>query len=130
MARQVITYAASILGIRPSTRIICSSNSVGITQCGIPPGQSLLYNFTIQNQYGTFWYHSHSGTQYLDGVIGPLIIHAPEEAETRKTYDADRIVLIQDWYHDLSTVNLGKYLIPNNENSEPVPDSGLINGNN
>jgi len=66
--------------------------------------------------------------QYTDGVLGPLIIHAPEEADVRKLYDHDQIMLIQDWYHDLSTVNLGKYLIPNNENSEPVPDNGLVNG--
>src|SRR3569833_866113 len=26
----------------------------GITQCGIPPGQSLLYNFTVTGQFGTY----------------------------------------------------------------------------
>ncbi|KAK0717263.1 multicopper like protein [Lasiosphaeria miniovina] len=104
--------------------------TTGVTQCGIPPGQSLLYNFTIENQFGTFWYHSHSGTQYLDGILGPLIIHAPEEAEVRKLYDTDRVVLVQDWYHDFSTVNLATYLEPENENTEPVPDNGLINGKN
>lgn len=67
-------------------------------------------------------------TQYADGVLGPLVIHAPEEAETRKLYDRDQVVLIQDWYHDFSTVNLQKYLAPDNENTEPIPDNGLING--
>ncbi len=99
-----------------------------MTQCGIPPGQSLLYNFTIEGQFGTYWYHSHVATQYLDGIIGPLVVHAPEEAEARKLYDRDQVVLLQDWYHDFSTVNLGNYLVPNNENSEPIPDNGLING--
>jgi FtsP/CotA-like multicopper oxidase with cupredoxin domain len=37
----------------------------GITQCPIPPGRSFLYNFTVENQYGTFWYHSHTSTQYM-----------------------------------------------------------------
>ena len=30
----------------------------GITQCPIPAGQSFLYNFSVQNQFGTYWYHS------------------------------------------------------------------------
>ncbi|KAH8902464.1 multicopper like protein [Coniochaeta sp. PMI_546] len=102
--------------------------TTGVTQCGIPPGESLVYNFTIDNQFGTYWYHSHYGTQYLDGILGPLIVHAPEETDARKLYDQERVILIQDWYHDFSAVNLGKYLVPDNENSEPVPDNGLING--
>lgn len=101
---------------------------LGVTQCGIPPGKSLVYNFTIDNQFGTYWYHSHYGTQYLDGILGPLIVHAPEETDAKKLYDQERIVLVQDWYHDFSTVNLGNYLVPDNENSEPLPDNGLING--
>lgn len=100
----------------------------GITQCGIPAGQSLVYNFTVANQYGTYWYHSHVGTSYLDGIVGPFIVHAPEEAEARKLYDEERVVMIQDWYHDLSTVNLVSYLASDNENAEPIPDNGLING--
>ncbi|KAK4234026.1 multicopper like protein [Achaetomium macrosporum] len=101
--------------------------TMGITQCGIPPGQSLVYNFSL-DQFGTYWYHSHYGTQYLDGILGPLIIHAPAEDEVRKLYDRDRVVLIQDWYHDFSQVNLQTYLAPDNENTEPIPDNGLVNG--
>lgn len=100
---------------------------LGITQCGIPPGRSLIYNFTLQ-QYGTYWYHSHYKTQYLDGILGPLIIHSPAEQEVRRLYDHERVVLIQDWYHDFSSVNLKKYLAPNNENTEPAPENGLVNG--
>lgn len=87
-----------------------------------------MYDFTIDNQFGTYWYHSHYGLQYLDGILGPLIVHAPEEADVRKLYEQERVILVQDWYHDFSTVNLGNYLVPDNENSEPVPDNGLING--
>ena len=104
--------------------------TAGVTQCGIPPGQSLVYNFTLDNQFGTYWYHSHYTTQRLDGVLGPLVIHAPEEADARELYDRDQVFLIQDWYHDPSRVNLGKYVVPGNENSEPIPDNGLINGRN
>lgn len=122
MAQQVSAYSTAFFRGQEADQ------PEGITQCGIPPGQSLLYNFTIDNQFGTYWYHSHYSTQYLDGIIGPLIIHAPEEAETRNLYDQDQIVMVQDWYHDFSTVNLANYLVPDNENSEPLPDNGLING--
>lgn len=99
-------------------------------QCPIPPGQSFLYNFTVENQFGTFWYHSHVSTQYTDGLVGPFIVHSPSEANVRSTYDYDQVVLIQDWYHDLSTDLLPAYLASGNENAEPIPDNGLIQGTN
>ena len=102
----------------------------GVTQCPIPPGKSFLYNFTLENQYGTYWYHSHYSTQYTDGLVGPLIIHAPEEASVREGYDFDQVVLLSDWYHDLSASLLPGYLASGNENLEPVPDNGLIQGTN
>lgn len=105
--------------------------TAGVTQCGIPPGKSLVYNFTVPNQSGTYWYHSHYSTQYLDGILGPLVVHDPAEAQMRGVmYDEDRVVLMQDWYHDFSTASLANYLVPDNENVEPVPDNGLINGMN
>jgi FtsP/CotA-like multicopper oxidase with cupredoxin domain len=104
--------------------------TTGITQCPVPPGQSFLYNFTVNNQYGTYWYHAHFSTQYVDGIVGPLIVHAPEESETRKLYDFDQVVLLQDWYHDLTSALTPKYLSSGNENAEPVPDNGVIQGQN
>ena len=104
--------------------------TAGITQCPIPPGKSFMYNFTIENQYGTYWYHSHYGTQYTDGLVGPLIVHAPEEKQAQQSYDYDQVVLLQDWYHDFSQTLLPGYLASGNENVEPVPDSGLIQGTN
>ena len=62
--------------------------------------------------------------------MGPLIVHAPEEAEVQQSYDFDQVVLIQDWYHDLSAALLPTYLSSGNENAEPIPDSGLIQGTN
>jgi len=102
----------------------------GITQCPIPPGGSFLYNFTVDNQYGTYWYHAHYSTQNTDGILGPLIIHAPEEKQAQAGYDYDQVILIQDWYHDLSLALLPGYLASGNENNEPVPDGGLIQGTN
>jgi hypothetical protein len=102
----------------------------GITQCPIPPGTSFLYNFTVENQFGTYWYHAHHSTQYTDGLVAPFIVHSPEEAALQKDYDFDQIILLQDWYHDLSTALLPGYLASGNENAEPVPDNGLIQGTN
>ncbi|KAJ6088841.1 hypothetical protein N7499_004092 [Penicillium canescens] len=106
--------------------------TAGITQCPIPTGRSFLYNFTVENQYGTFWWHSHKDTQRMDGLFGPLIIHAPEEVEYQKRYGytSDQIIILQDYYHDLSSALLPTYLAPENENAEPVPDNGLIQGTN
>jgi len=57
-------------------------------------------------------------------------VHAPEESKARESYDYDQIILIQDWYHDFSQALLPGYLASGNENVEPVPDSGLIQGTN
>jgi FtsP/CotA-like multicopper oxidase with cupredoxin domain len=104
--------------------------TTGVTQCPIPPGKTFTYNFTVENQYGTYWYHAHNGMQYSDGIVGPLVIHAPEEADARKMYDYDQVVMIQDWYHDMATDLLDSYLSSGAENNEPVPDNGLIQGTN
>lgn len=67
----------------------------------------------------------------MDGIVGPLIIHAPEERQVQQEmYDFDQVILIQDWYHDLTPSLAGQYLSSGNENVEPVPDNGLIQGEN
>lgn len=59
-----------------------------VTQCPIAPGNSFLYNFSAEDQVGTFWYHSHYGAQYCDGLRGPLIIYDPDDPY-RMSYDVD-----------------------------------------
>ena len=56
----------------------------GTTQCVIGPRTSFLYDFTGDKQVGTFWYHSHYGPQYCDGLRGPFIIR---DNEDKKRYD-------------------------------------------
>ena len=108
----------------------CMDGTAGVTQCPVPPGRSFLYNFTIDNQYGTYWYHSNYGMQYTGGLLGPFIVHAPEEEQARERYDFDQVILLSDWYHDRSVALLPTYLASGNENNEPVPDNGLIQGTN
>ncbi|KAF9229757.1 multi-copper oxidase laccase-like protein [Gyrodon lividus] len=110
----------------------------GITQCPIPPGMNFTYRFTINpNQYGTYWWHAHAATQYTDGIYGPIVIHSPNEP-IYGSYDRDALVILSDWYHDMSAGLLTQYLSSAgidgsnyggfNPGAEPPPDSGLING--
>jgi FtsP/CotA-like multicopper oxidase with cupredoxin domain len=74
--------------------------TVGVTQCAIPAGQSFTYNFTITDQRGTYWWHSHVKGQYTDGIVGPLIIHDPNES-ILNDYDEDIVVMISGEYQSL-----------------------------
>jgi iron transport multicopper oxidase len=57
-----------------------------LTQCTIPIGQSVVYQFRVM-QAGTFWYHGHFREQYVDGLMGPLIINRVEASgETEAQY--------------------------------------------
>lgn len=105
--------------------------TVGVTQCPIAPGHSFTYEFTVAGQSGTYWWHGHQGLQSSDGLHGPLVIHGREERNLQQIpYDTDRVVLLSDHYHDLSSALLWQYLMPDMENEEPVPENGLINGKN
>ena len=67
----------------------------GVSQCPIPPGQSMTYKFHA-SQYGTSMYHSHFSVQYSMGLHGPLIINGPATAD----YDEDLgSVFLTDWGH-------------------------------
>ncbi|KAK2008243.1 multicopper oxidase [Colletotrichum eremochloae] len=104
--------------------------TVGVTQCPIAPNATFTYRFTVDNQSGTYWYHAHHSVQASDGIVGPLVIHSAAETGPENTYATDRVVMIQDHYHNTSAELLMDYLQPDRENDEPVPSSGLINGRN
>ena len=61
---------------------------------GIRPGEMFEYHYPI-GQYGTYWYHSHSGFQEQLGHYGPLVIDPA--AEEPFEYDRDYIVVLSDW---------------------------------
>ncbi|MCJ1281285.1 hypothetical protein MMC26_000603 [Xylographa opegraphella] len=105
--------------------------TVGITQCPIASGGIFTYEFKISGQSGSYWYHAHQGTQVADGLYGPLVVHSRLEKKLQEIrYDSDRVIMVQDYYHDASGALLLKYLEPDRENAEPVPDGALINGKN
>ena len=61
---------------------------------GIRAGETFTYRFPIR-QYGTYWYHSHSGLQEQVGHYGPLILD-PREPEPFQ-YDREYVVMLSDW---------------------------------
>ena len=103
----------------------------GITQCPIPPGETMVYDFNVTAQSGDFWYHSHYGVQYNNGCWGALIIHNPSDGFTN---DEDRVIMVSDHYHEDADSLVQKYLNgdcwkPRSKAGlEPPPVNGLING--
>lgn len=66
----------------------------GVSFPGILPGQTFEYRFPVR-QYGTYWYHSHSGLQEQLGHYGPLIIH-PADGYPYE-YDREFTIVLSDW---------------------------------
>ncbi|KAI0305242.1 Fet3 protein [Multifurca ochricompacta] len=98
----------------------------GVSQCGIPPGQSFDYVIPINTsgQWGTYWVHAHASGQYVDGLRAPLVIHPSKEVYS---YDAEYTIILGDWYHKEHSVLLKRFIsIANPGGAEPVPNSALI----
>lgn len=104
--------------------------TVGVTQCPIAPGSNHTYRFSVVGQAGTYWYHAHHSAQANDGLLGPMVVHTRnEKTQLQKLeYATDRVVMVQDFYHNTTAKLLMDYLRPGRENQEPIPDSALING--
>lgn len=104
----------------------------GVTQCPQQPGTTFTYRFTINGQFGTFWYHAHYAALLADGISGPLIVHSLRDPLVRgREYDNDVIVFMNDWYHDTST-SIARQLLStkgyNGTLAAPSPNSALLNG--
>jgi iron transport multicopper oxidase len=97
-----------------------------VTQCPVPPGSSITYNFTV-NQSGTYWYHCHTDYCYPDGYRQALIVH-DKDAYFAKEYDEEFTITVTDWYHDL-VEDLSKDFMSlyNPTGAEPIPSSFLFN---
>ncbi|CUM51402.1 unnamed protein product [Debaryomyces tyrocola] len=97
-----------------------------VTQCPIAPGSTFLYNFTVTEQAGTYWYHSHSGAQYSDGIRGMFIVE--DDKEPPFQYDEETTLTVSDWYHmeypDVMSSFLSRY---NPTGAEPIPQNSLFN---
>ncbi|SCU83499.1 LADA_0C11804g1_1 [Lachancea dasiensis] len=96
-----------------------------VTQCPIMPGDTYVYNFTVDNQVGTYWMHSHSGAQYTDGMRTALIVHDEDEPFE---YDEEMIIQLSDHYHKPYYEVMDEFLTRYNPTgAEPVPQNILFN---
>ncbi|KAJ6550122.1 laccase 16 [Mycena capillaripes] len=99
-----------------------------VNQCPIPDGGFYReYNYPLLSQTGTYWFHSHLSTQYVDGERGVLVIYDPEDP-LGHLYDVDdesTIITLADWYHSPAAGLMDQFKI---DGITPVPSSGLING--
>ncbi|KAH8659042.1 putative multicopperoxidase [Ilyonectria robusta] len=97
-----------------------------VTQCDIPPGGSMTYNFTV-DQPGTYWYHSHSHAQYSDGLRGPFIVH-DNDFPYKHQVDHEFVMTLSDWYHDEMAMLIPRFIAKTNPSgAEPVPKAALMN---
>jgi hypothetical protein len=80
-------------------RIVNGMDGVnGLTQAGIPPGQTFRYEFTLPDA-GTFMYHPHLDemTQQAMGMMGMFIVHPKQPTVT---VDRDYVILLSEWRID------------------------------
>lgn len=70
-----------------------------LTQSPIPVGSDFTYEFMVPDA-GTYWYHSHVGTQLDRGLYGPLIIEDPDE---KADYDEELVLVLDDWIDGTGT---------------------------
>ncbi|KAF5360046.1 hypothetical protein D9758_007627 [Tetrapyrgos nigripes] len=100
-----------------------------VNQCPVSPQHSYTYDIPLNGQAGTFWYHSHLSSQYVDGLRGPFVVYDAEDPHL-SLYDVDdenTVITLADWYH-LPGVGIEEKYLFESPFHEPVPDTGLING--
>jgi FtsP/CotA-like multicopper oxidase with cupredoxin domain len=93
-----------------------------ITQEPIAPGQTFVYEFTVQ-QAGTFFYHSHDHVdrQQALGLYGALIVD-PRQPPATAAYDRELVVQLQDW------LQRDGYTFPSMPMEGAMPNYFTING--
>ncbi|KAJ7020713.1 multi-copper oxidase [Mycena alexandri] len=101
----------------------------GTSQCPIPPGATLLYNFTLGGWTGTTFWHGHTDMQHTDGLYGAIVVHGPDDLVSPH-YDSDHALVVSDIYLEPVDELLGPYLTETSPDGspEPVPDWAEING--
>jgi L-ascorbate oxidase len=66
----------------------------GVTQCGLGPGQSQVYEL-LAYPAGTHYWHAHLGYNLADGQAGPIVVHPKTET---LAYNSEQTVMFQDFY--------------------------------
>lgn len=94
-----------------------SDGVLGLSQWPIPPNGTFVYTW-LADEYGTYFYHSHSRGQLMDGLYGPIVIKprpgtpAPFSLISEATHDISAmeaamenpiLVTVSDWSHFTSS---------------------------
>jgi FtsP/CotA-like multicopper oxidase with cupredoxin domain len=96
-----------------------------LTQPATTPGQKFDYEFVVPDS-GTYWFHSHVGTQNDRGLYGPLIIEDPNDG---RDYDDELVLVLDDWTDgihvtpDVILADLQKHGMP--DMGPMAPDAGV-----
>lgn len=99
-----------------------------VTQCPIAPGDTFLYNFTVDQQVGTYWYHLHTSGQYGDGMRAAFIIEEPTKEDYPFDFDEEVVLTVAEWYHDTADTLIPQFLnLYNPQGTEPIPQTSLFN---
>ena len=100
-----------------------------VTSYPVSPGDTMLVNFSVDDNVGTYWYHSHIFGQYQDGFIGMFIINDGENNENCPyNYDEEVVLSLADWYGETIDKLIPEYLtICNPTGPEPIPRNLFIN---
>ncbi|KAJ2160000.1 ferroxidase fet3 [Coemansia sp. RSA 552] len=101
----------------------------GVTECGIPPGQSHTYTIRA-NQVGSYWIHGHNLHQNMDGLCTPFIIR--EQHPHAHNYNEEVLISLEDWFPTESIKKIESLIKPGSQTStSPKYHAfGLINGYN
>lgn len=72
-----------------------------ITQCGIHPSHSMMYDFIVNEAPGTFQYHEHQDIGHVAnrGLHGVLIVEEGPNDPVLWTYDNDVSLALSDYWH-------------------------------
>lgn len=98
----------------------------GVTQYPILPGGNFTYRFSVGDQYGFYWYHSHFRAYYDDAIRGPLLIHpasnrsrpfeklagdnSADLANILQAENSATNILLNDWTHETSDTIYRRYI--------------------
>ena len=95
----------------------------------VASGQSYVYEFTVVNRAGTYWYHPHpdmrTGTQVYRGLAGLFIVTDNEESLGLPSGEFDLPIVLQDRTFDANN----QLVYQSNSMGGFVGDRVLVNGN-
>lgn len=101
-----------------------------MTQYSIQPRDNYTYSFTVEQQYGSYFYHGHFGPAFADGMRGPIWI-APSPARPRPYH------LISPKQEDIRAMKVAEsephHVVISDWNAEPMDillvmyrDTGIV----